>query len=327
MADTKYSGLAVTTASSSNIWGVAQSGTSWAVYESSVALVPKDRLILGQKTAIEGSSAASTITMFSQDFAGRQVPTFVDVGGINTRLQPCFLDSDIWQWYPTSNTVGQYINGINFNIGSFSSAPTPTVGSRYLTSPKGTYRGSTGAANMNAGVGRADNAYYQGSTAGAGGYFFYARFGLDTFASSTRYFVGLTQQNSSAICTSNITTMINAVGFGFNAQSTAADPNGTSFIFFHASTGAGTTEPLLGQPALATGNAYEAYIYAPPNTTRIYYRLDDFNARSTLVNSSVGVHLPNVTSLLKSVAMTGQLNTSSGSCRIGIVKLYCERVA
>jgi len=333
MADTKYSGLAVTTAASSNIWGAAQSGTSWAVYQSSVALVPFDHLNLGARTPENFSSdAQSTIAMYAADRGGRLMPAWADIFGVRTDIQAHLFDSDVFQWYPNSATAAQSgMQGLNGGTISLGTASTglPVVGTRYNVGTKGVFRGSTGAAAMTAGVCLANATYFQGSTAGLGGYFFAARFALDTFASSTCYFVGLTESGTSQIASTNVTSMINAVGFGFNNMSTATDANGTSFVFFHSSTSTnGTrTETLLGQPALATGNCYDAYIYAPPNTTRIYYRLDDYNNRSTLVNSSVQLHTPNSTTFMRAVAMCGQLNTSSGAARIGVVKLYAERLA
>lgn len=350
MADTKYSGLALVAPTGGEIFGVDQSGTSQAVtissavgsntssegvlfnnqgqvstditslkYHFSTQILhlagTSSAILLTANPGIQTSTAASTMALYARQIAGQMRVTTVGPLGDERPLQRSVFDDSMALWMPTTSAPGRAIGADSFNLGSFSSA-SGTVGSAYTVKKRSVYKTASNAANSTAGMGFDRNEFFQGSTSGYGGYFFFCRFGLDTFATSVRYFVGLTAAGSSAICTSNI-GLINSVAFSFN-------DNVTTWGFYHSSTGAGTTETISGQTGLASGNGYDVYIYAPANTTVIYYRLDELNTGSTIVNSSVANHLPNSTAFMKPVAMCGALNTSTNAGAIGVIKMYVE---
>lgn len=330
MPDTKYSGLAQVVPKPGDQFGVNQTGTSQAVTVSSVAKVmgydfptssvsylgSSSQINLQTVTVQAASTAASTVAFYGRSIlGGMNRPVMMSYQGLERPLQVSLYDDSIAAWYPTTSAPGRVLGGDSFNIGTFSSA-SGTVGSAYTTKKRAVYKTASNTANGVAGVGLDRNEFFQGSTSGYGGFFFFCRFGFDTFATSTRYLVGLSASGSSAIVTSN-TALINTVGFSFIDSV-------TTWGFYHASTGSGTTETITNQTTFASGNAYDAYIYAPPNTTVIYYRLDDLNANSTMINSSVANHLPNSTAFMKPVAMVGALNTSANAGSIGVIKMYCE---
>jgi hypothetical protein len=354
LADTKYSALTITTAAGGDIFAVAKLGTSFALTISSaiasqstsqtqdqgilftnVNVVSSDtslqyhystqvqhlagsssQIWMNSVVAQPATTAASTMSFYARTITGAQVrPVFMGSKGLERPLQVSLYDDTIALWAPTTSAPGRVVGADSFTLGSFSSA-SGTVGNAYTTKKRSVYKTASNAANSTAGMGFDRNEYFQSSTSGYGGYFFFCRFGLDTFATSVRYFVGLTAAASSAICTSNI-GLINSAGFSFN-------DNVTTWKFYHASTGAGTTETISGQTGFADGSGYDVYIYAPANTTVIYYRLDELNTGSTIVNSSVANHLPNSTTFMKPVAMCGALNTSTNAGSIGVIKMYCE---
>ena len=350
MADTKYSPLALVAPAGGQIFGVDDAGTSHAITVSSAVggitsspgilfnnqgIVSTDaslqyhfstqtmhlsgsssQIWLDAVVAQPTSTAASTLAFYGRAIAGAlHRPVFMGSKGLERPLQVSLYDDTIALWSPTTSAPGRAIGADSFSLGSFSSA-SGTVGSAYTTKKRAVYKTASNAANSSAGMGLDRNEFFQGSTSGYGGYFYFCRFGLDTFATSVRYFVGLTAAASSAICTSNL-GLLNSVGFAFN-------DNVTTWGFYHSSTGAGTTETFTGQTGLASGNGYDVYIYAPANTTVIYYRMDELNTGSTVVNSSVANHLPNSTAFIKPVAMCGALNTSTNAGAIGVIKMYCE---
>lgn len=316
MADAKYSALSQIPGAAGDQFGVNHLGTSSALTASSVVKAGASSGIILASVPQYASTAASTLALYAQAITGAQIrPVFVSDHGLERPLQVSLYDDTIAAWYPTTSAPGRVLGGDSFNIGAFT-ATSGSVGSAYLTKKRALYKTASNTANGAAGVGLDRNEYFQGSTSGYGGYFFFCRFGFETFATSTRYLVGLTSAGSSAVCTSNTGT-INTVGFRFIDSV-------TTWGFYHASTGTGTTETISGQTGFASGNAYDAYIFAPANTTVIYYRLDELNTGSTIINSSVANHLPNSTAFMKPVAMVGALNTSANAGAIGVVKIYME---
>lgn len=362
MADTKYSALTQIAPTAGDTLGIAQTGTSFGATVSSLVfagstqinalttsntanegvlfnnagVVSSDALFeyhystqtlalggtssaifLTANPAIQVTTAASTMAIYGKQIVGSMRVTSVGPLGDERPYQRSLYDDTMALWSPTTSAPGRVIAGDSVTFGTYSSAAA-TVGSAYTTRKRGVYFSSTGAAGQTAGVQLEAAQYFQGSTSGYGGWFFFCRFGLDTWATSTRYLVGMTAAASSAVCTSNPSSLANTCGFMFN-------DNVTTWGFFHSSNSAvGTTETFSGQTGLATGNGYDIYIHAPANTTRIYYRMDELNTGSTVVNSSVANFLPNSTTFLRPVAMAGTLNASSGVARIGIIKLYVE---
>lgn len=330
MPDTKYSGLAQVAPKPGDIFAVDQTGTSQAVTVSSVAkaigydfptssvsyLGASSQINLQTVVTQPTSTAASTVILYGRSLlGGLNKPSFQSYAGIERPWQSALYNDSMFLWYPTTSAPGRVIGGDSFNIGSFSSAAA-TVGNTYTTKKRGVYKTASNTANGAAGMGSVSLEYFQGSTSGYGGYLFFCRFGLDTFATSTRYFVGLTATNASTVASSN-TAPINSVGFRFIDTV-------TTWGFYHASTGTGTTETFTGQTGLASGNGYDIYIYAPANSSVIYYRLDELNTGSTIVNSSVANHLPNSTAFMNPIATVGALNTSTNAGAIGVIKMYCE---
>jgi len=67
-------------------------------------------------------------------------------------------------------------------------------------------------------------------------------------------------------------------------------------------------------------------MYAKPNDSTIYFRLDDINAGTTLIDSSKTTNLPTNTAFLgPQVTMSnGTANTTVTTTAIGIAKIYIE---
>lgn len=262
----------------------------------------------------------STVAYYGKQIAGNMKSIVMGPEGIEIPLQPSLFAQAITFYVPTNAAAGHWHNTSTYGVGTFSTG-LPQPSNIYTNTRRGIYITSSVTANLQAGTGGNENMFTRSSTAGLGGFFFFARVGVDLYASSTRYFVGLTDRSIIDICTSNTNTYLNTLAFVIQA-------NTTSWGFYHSSTGTGTTEVIAGQSSLANattnGVGYDFYIYCPPNTTTVYYRMDEFITASTLVNSSVTNHLPNVTSYMHAAAMTGNLNTSNGAGRLAVVNIYCE---
>lgn len=359
MADTKYSALTFTTAAGGDTFAVAKLGTSFALTISSAinnwvttntadpqilfnnaGVVSSDSKLLYQYStqimALAGSSsqiqltgvsktpastATSTLSFYAKSLAGRMMPKIIGPAGIEYAVQPSLFQQAITYWAPTTSATGQWERTDGYNVGTYSTA-LPSPNTLYNSMKRAVYKTSSVTANLQAGQAGNELLFTRASTAGMGGFFFFARVGVELWASSTRYLVGLTSRPTLDICTSNIATYLNTVGFYI-------DSGMTSWAFYHASTGTGTTETITGLSILSSGATtnglgYDMYIYCPSNTNTIYFRLDEINPASTIIVSSVTNHLPNSTSYMRPVAMCGNLNTSNNAAQIGVVTIYCE---
>jgi len=358
MADTKYSALTLQAPSPGDILGVAHAGTSFAMTVSSAALVgvttntadqgilfnnagvvstdskfvyqystqsfalvgSSSNMLLAGVSVTPASTAASTMAFYSMQISGKMIPQFIGPDGLEANIQASLFDQGITWWTPTTSATGNWINTASYNVGTYSTA-LPTPNTLYTNLRRGVYSNSSASTNLQAGQAGNDLMFTRASTAGMGGFFFFARVGVNLYATSTRYLVGLTNRPTVDICTSDTNTYLNTLGFAIQSGT-------TSWVFYHSSTGTGTSETIAGQSSLLTattnGLGYDMYIYCPPNFGRIYYRLDEITAAVTLVNSSVANHLPNSTAYMRPVAMCGNLNASNNAAQIGVVKMYIE---
>ena len=164
---------------------------------------------------------------------------------------------------------------------------------------------------------RSENMFSRGTGAGMGGFFFFARFGLNVWTPNNRFFVGLAL-DTTALLTANPSSKFNLLGFG-------VDQGDTEFTFIHNdAAGAAVKEPITGI-GLATYNAYDAYIYCKPGDSTVYYRLDDITAGVTLVDTSVTGDLPLNTTMLNAVCAIGSgSNAGAAAASFGLNRLYIE---
>jgi hypothetical protein len=160
--------------------------------------------------------------------------------------------------------------------------------------------------------------FFRGNSASLGGFFFQCRFGIEAWTAGDRLFVGV-NAGSNTFGTTPISASFNYVGFVIDAGETAItfQTNGAS--------GAATKTAIAGQVALSASNGYDAYIYARPNDSTIYYRLDHINSQATLINSSSTLTLPNNSSSMNAMAiMSNGANTGVGAAGIGVARIYVE---
>jgi hypothetical protein len=216
-----------------------------------------------------------------------------------------------------STTAGTFMGTVG--VQTTASSPTQTVTNPYTAMRRMVYT-NPATANQQSGI-RTEQMFFRGAAAGMGGFFFACRFGLTTWFSTNRLFIGLTASvsgNTGNIVTVDPTSVANTIGFGLNSGDTA-------ITFMHVDgTTTATKDTIAGQPGLFSGNAYDAYIYARPNDTTVYYRLENALTGTVIVDSSTTTTLPVNTTLLYGIAAIGNVTATIGLAEIGINRLYIE---
>ena len=256
---------------------------------------------------------ADTLRLYARKISGRVMPKWTPPSGLDTPVQPALFGNNIVFWQPGA-TSGVMNGSIGTAIGA-GVAVLPTTTNRYTMLRRSVFTVATGINLMNSY--RSENMFSRGTGAGMGGFFFFARFGLNVWTPNNRFFVGLAL-DTTALLTANPSTKFNLLGFG-------VDQGDTEFSFIH-NDGSGTAvkEPITGI-GLATYNAYDAYIYCKPGDTTAYYRLDDITAGVTLVDTSVTGDLPVNTTMLNAVCAIGSgSNAGAAAASIGLNRMYIE---
>jgi len=260
--------------------------------------------------------ASGTLEIFSQALSGKMHLMKQGPAGDDEAIQ-----ASIWQ----NNTV-LWTPGVAAGVwqGTVSSASTgtvalaiPTTTNIYTSMRRSTFTSVVTTTNQQVGM-ASEPMFFRGAAAGMGGFFFVCRFGLNAWTAGDRLFIGLTAgMNSTTMA--DPTTIANTVGFAINAGDTAI-----SFIHVDGTTTA-TKDAIAGQPVLATNNGYDAYIYARPNETTIFYRLENSLTGALIVEGSTTTTLPsNVAMLYARTAMSNGANTAVGAAGLGVNRIYVE---
>lgn len=268
--------------------------------------------ITNEPTATSGSN----LHMYSKNIAGRIVPKWIGPAGVDTPFQAALWGNNTVMWTPTTATAGLWQGSAGAGAGTYTTA-LPTTTNFYTAMKRGQWANGAGN-NIQVGQRNTENMFFRGSVTGQGGFFFFCRFGTTVWTAGDRLFVGLST-GTTAITTVNPSTLTNIVGFGIDAGDTAI-----SFMS-NDNTLTATKTAIAGQPALASNQGYDAYIYAKPNDTVVYYRLVDLNTGTEIVNTSVNTNLPVNTTMMAAHALMGNAaNNAATTAQIGVNRIYVE---
>ena len=297
---------------------VYEDGLGWSIQDLLVSTLTND-LHLGYQdwTSIADPAAPSSglLRVYAKDVSGRMMPKWKGPSGVDTPFQPALFQNNWVVWNPGA-TSGAMIGSIQSVISAGVSV-LPTTTNKFTSLRRSHFTAATGINLMNSL--RSEAMFFRGAIAGMGGFFVFFRFGFATWTATNRLFVGLCV-DTTALLTADPSTKFNTLGF-------AVDTGDTAISFMHNdASGAATKDPIAGQPALASNNVYDAFIYCRPNDNTVYYRLDNVSAGTTLIDTSTSTDLPVNTTMLTATAAIGSGATNAGAAvaAIGVNKIWID---
>jgi len=270
-------------------------------------------------------SPSSNLSLYAQNIAGRGMVNWEGIAGRWQSLQAALFGPSVALYLPNTGTT----NGLNFGIpwvaGGTVSHPTPATTSPAVVNQMKRTRLANVVTTTNQVLGETAMAsgvqqYWRGNASGLGGFFFFSRFVVDLWPAATvRVFVGLSDQTTAVVASDTLAG--NLCGLLHITTDAATVLN---FTTRDGTTSSNTSITLTG--AITAGQAFDFYMYAKPNDSTIYFRLDDINAGTTLIDSSKTTNLPTNTAFLgPQVTMSnGTANTTVTTTAIGIAKIYIE---
>ncbi len=266
------------------------------------------------------SLVASRWPIFPSTVSGKGIPIFTSTGNANMPVQSALWNSRVFLAVAGGGNGFQSAFGSigGLSVNGTGSTPALATTNLYTIQQRVARANVITTANQQVGaVGSAPATFLRGASAGQGGFFFVCRFGLETWTAGDRLFVGLAA--AGPIVAGQPSAITDMVGFGIDASDTA-------ITFMHNDSSGTAVKTSISGTTLASGQGYIAYIFCKPNDTVVYYRLDDINAGTMLVDSSIGTsELPtNTTFLLPFAVMGNAANTGAGNATIGLLTLYIE---
>jgi hypothetical protein len=283
-------------------------------------------ITLGGVSSEPSAPSSGLLAIYSRLVTGRMLPQIKGPSGLSTRLQPAFFGNTISLWTPlTSTTVTGGFGATWSKGGSSGTVATPTPAStNFISAMRRTTHGNV-VTTTNQAMGIINTAsgspnMWRGNGSGLGGFFFFARFGLATWAAGARLFVGVTP-GAAEVVTSD-TFANNSCGFWI------ATTDSGNTIWFNTKDGSTVNQTSISGATIASNSCFDAYIYCKPNDTTVYFRLDqiDSGAPVTLIDSSIAVNLPGNTTFLGAQveASNGTANTTANTVVIAVNKIYTE---
>ena len=218
--------------------------------------------------ATPAAPSAGNLRIFAKNRANRATLNTIGPAGIDVAYQPAFFGNTIIMWMP-SGTTAQTAIGTTYtarNVGTAAAQATPARAStNAMTSLSRAQFGTGTTATGASGTQTTSTVAWRGNAAGLGGFFFNARFGVETTAADLRMMVGLSANN--AAMAADGSTWANTVAI---VKDTA---DSTWQI---ATRNAATLTKTATGCTVTAGQVLDLYIFAAPNNSAtIYVRLVD----------------------------------------------------
>lgn len=272
-----------------------------------------------------GASAISaagtdTLKLFARKVAGRMTPKYIGPSGVDQFLQDKLSTNRNALYLPNGgSTVGLNL-GINWTTGGTVSHPTPSSTAPAIYSQQVRTRWANVVTTTNQTLGvhtvTAQKSFWRGNAAGLGGFNFHCRFAIGLWPAATvRLFVGLSDQNTSPVASDTLAG--NCCGLWHDTTEAA------SVLNFVTRNGTTATKAAITLAAnLAAGQCFDFYMWAAPNGSAIFYRLDELNTGTTLVDTSTTTTIPSSTAF-----MGPTLQMSNGTANVTVATTAMEVMA
>lgn len=244
--------------------------------------------------------------LYSKLVSGRALLKARGPSGLDYPLQPSFFQNQICMLSAGATTT---INSVGCSATNDTTLSTPTVTEAYGFM---TNFATAATALDNAGTSSNIVSFFRGSTAGANGFFYYARVGV-VDATDVRLFVGLANQTIGTMTDSD-----NPAGHHVGFQYTTARGDTTWQIQAKNNTTQTVTNTGM---AVSSANVYDTYMFCSPQCTTITWRIDNLTTGTTQ-EGEISSTLPGATTAMRGIIGVGAVTTSAKNFRFQ--RMYIE---
>lgn len=282
-------------------------------------------------TAEPGTPASGTLYQYAKSIAGRMLPKIKGPSGLDTAMQTAIFQNRVLLYVPSTGTTGTGSGtglGPVWTAGGTVTHPTPATTAPAISNQmrRTRYANVVTTTNQTLGIkaAAADTLnYWRGNAAGLGGFFYAARFIVELYPAATvRIFAGLTASSATYVVASD-TVLNNTCGLWHDT--TDPSTGAGAFNFVTRDTTTTTKQQITLSNAIAAGNAYDFYMFCPPNGSTIYWRLDDI-VNNVTYEGNTSTTLPANTAFMgpQCAMSNGTANTTVTTVAIGVAGVYTE---
>jgi hypothetical protein len=242
-------------------------------------------------TTDPSAPTAGNLIVYSKDIAGRQMPKWIGPSGLDTPFQSNIMFNNVSVIGPGGGTTVGVLGCTVTSVGTISNPNITTTNLK--TQTRRIVNTSAAGAGSLASTRIASLECWRGNSAGLGGFFIVARFGLTTLQTGMRMFIGLTDNATTAPTNIDPTTSTTPgkIGMAINAST-------GNWNLVHNITGTIPTVIALGASyPVDTTSLYEMILFAKPNDTVVTYRITNLSTAAQ-TSGTLSTNLPATTTPL-----------------------------
>lgn len=275
-------------------------------------------------SAAIAAASTDTLKVFARKVSGRMTPKYVGPSGVDQFFQDKISTNRNAFYLPNGGTTVGLNLGINWTTGGTVSHPTPSTTAPAIYSQQKRTRWANVVTTTNQTLGihtvTAEKSFWRGNAAGLGGFNFHCRFAIGLWPAATvRLFVGLSDQNTSPVASDTLAG--NCCGLWHDTTEAA------SVLNFVTRNGTTATKAAITLAAnLAAGQCFDFYMWAAPNGSAVFYRLDELNTGTTLVDTSTTTTIPTNTAFMGPTLQmsNGTANTTVTTTAMEVMAFSCQ---
>jgi hypothetical protein len=269
--------------------------------------------------------AADHLALYAEKRAGRVALLKKNPDGNVRSFQEQLSEGNPVIYLPNQGTTVGLNLGCGWTSGGTVSHPTPSTTFPVAVYAQKRTRWANVVTTTNQTLGihtvTAEKTFWRGSQPGTGGFDFHCRFSIGLWPAATvRLFVGLSDQNTSPVASDTLVGQI--CGLWHDTTEAATVLN---FITRDGSTL--TKVPITLEAALAAGQGFDFWMWAPPNGDYIGYRLVSLATGTELADTTTQATLPVSGAFLGPTAQmsNGTANTTVTTTAMEVMALSCLR--
>lgn len=257
------------------------------------------------------------VTLFARSKTNRRMLAQLGPSNVDCILQPSIFANKVG-WFSVQGNSSTAISTFAFGSNTTGTATlrNVTTGGTFQVSLRRLGYVSSTTAGSSAGTRHGVLQFFTGDAAGRGGFYYVARFTIDSAVATQRWFVGL-YGTAAVIGNVEPSSLVNILGFGCDAAQ-------TNVRFFH-NDGSGTATAIdLGAsfPSKVGTAVYDIRLFCPPNSATVYYSIDNLSS-GPFAEGNVNTNIPANTQLLAPQLWINNGATAS-AVALSVISQYIE---
>ncbi len=259
------------------------------------------------------AAPAGTLHIYTKALAGRLVPKVKGPNGLDYPLQSALWQNSIVTWECTGLTAGFWRNTVGTSAGTFTNG-LPADTSLLFSMKRARYANVVTTLQQVLGLRTTEASFFRGSAiAKAGGFFFFARFGADTWTNGARLFAGM--HTATTVISADPSALNDTVGFCVDA----ADNGAISFL----TRGTAATKASTGL-TIASNKVYDCFIYCTPDSSEYTWRIVDLTTGTEASGTATATLPARSTKLSVGVLASNAALTPVTSVNLAVTRIYVE---